>query len=420
MKITSNLLRQTSVKYPILFVLSFLALYMLTAKAEKKTVYVIKRSSTLDQLDIHVDLEKNHPPMRLALKGVSMGIASQVKNMSCDGKPLIETKPGEWLIPKEGREIDWQTSLTEDSDASAQQSSRLNNFIVFSEVSSLPRLQNSQTEFIKIALSDVKKIVPEPRHNLIPLPAFSGAPMFVLLNANSSETLSLGPITLSYLLDTLQNKSQLPSIEVHLRGLQWLNEIIPAKNYINFTIGWLGTSSQQPKLTGAAGSDMLLVNYPIQGQFPFGKIMLLYVALHEAFHQLAMNHHDQPPWVAESLASYYGIRALQQVLPDDPDVSKLMTRFQDGGKNFKEGLLTINAKVEKGDRSLYGAFYTKGITFWAEIAKNLQRSHHQNLDKYILSFLKSNHSDSKKSSNLEKELHLSQQEWAEMRSKFLD
>lgn len=410
------------IRYSMWFILPALGFYAFAAKAEKRTIYVVNRSSRLDQLDIHVDLEKKHADKRLILKGPSMGVASQVINMRCDSMLLSAIKPGEWLVPSRCRKIEWQTSLAKTSEvfASAQQSSRLNNFILFSEVSSLPRLQDASPEFMQIALSDVKNTVPELNQNhQIPLPAFSQAPLFVLINAKPLGMLSSGPMRLAYLLDNPQNKSQLPNMDTHLRGLQWLNQVVPAKHNINFTIGWLGVSAPRPSLTGAAGSDVLLVNYPVQGQFPFGHAMLLYVALHEAFHHLAANYHNQPPWIAESLASYYGIRALQQALPGDPDVAQLMARFQEGGKNFKEGLLAINNKVEKGDRSEYGAFYTKGISFWAAVDKTLQQSHQQNLDRYVLSVLNTNHTDAKQVLDLEKELHLSPKEWTEIRTNFL-
>lgn len=41
-----------------------------------------------------------------------------------------------------------------------------------------------------------------------------------------------------------------------------------------------------------------------------------------------MSYPDQPAFVAESLAAYYGLRALKIALPDDENYAALLKRFQ--------------------------------------------------------------------------------------------
>jgi hypothetical protein len=204
-----------------------------------------------------------------------------------------------------------------------------------------------------------------------------------------------------------------------MKGLEWLNKIIPAKNNLDFTIAWIGESNPKPSLTGATGKGILLVNYPLEGQLPFGNAMPLYVALHEAFHQFASNYPSQPAWVSESLASYYGINALQVALARDPNASALLMRFEGDEKKFPEGLLAINRKVLAGDRSEYIAFYTKGIAFWTSVNQALQ-SQGDDLDHHLLKVFQTQYDSLGNPINLQKNLNLPDKIWIPIRKRFLD
>lgn len=330
----------------------------------KTTVYVIEESSSNpNTLTIHIDRTDKRSATQLVLRGASMRISEQVKDVVCDGNPIKKNKPGVWSVPSDCQQLQWQVPLLEAGVelASAQQSIKSGDFILLSEASSLPRLQDAHAaEALKISVPGAKTIFPKPSlTGLISLSNISAAPLFVLLNATVVDTVSSGPIKLTYLLDNSNSISTLPSMTSHMSGLQWLNTVIPGETKEDFTIAWLGISKKRMSLAGAAGSNILLTNYPNDGELRFGKAMLLYVTLHEAFHQFAMHYADQPGWVAESLASYYGARATKVALPNNPNSSALMERFQTDGNHFSDGLLAINRKVEKGDRSevtLHGFF----------------------------------------------------------------
>lgn len=404
------------------FILTVLSLKT-GASPSEKIIYEIKSSTQPQQLNIEVARNSNHKDL-LILKGSSMGIKSQISEVSCDGHPLKELKPGEWEVSHQCKKIAWKTALADTSAtlASEQQSSRSNLFTVFSVVSSLPRLQKTTAEFLKISLPEVKTTFPEKNSNqLIPLTSFSGPPQFILFNPIRITVLNSGPLQVVYYIDDPKNKAQIPQIKAHLLGLQWLYSIMQCKNPETFTLVWLGAQSSQPILTGATGSDSLLVNYPTQGQYPFGAAMLLYVALHEAFHQLSLNYSSQPVWMAESLASYYGMMALKQALPEDSQVQALLQRFETAGARFNAGLFTYNEQLDKGNSFARGAFYTKGISFWSALDQQLLKTYpHKNLNIFLPDLLKQADQVQQSPSALEKILPLPKEEWDTLRKNFLD
>ena len=391
---------------------------------QKTIVYVIEESTSApNTLTIHVDLDRTeqYSKTQLILRGVSMGIAEQVKNMTCDDKSIKENKPGAWSIPNGCQKLQWQVPLLEGGTelAGAQQSMKSGDFMLFSEASSLARLQNTNTsEILKISIPNVKKIFPSANlRGEITLPSANSAPFFVVVNPTVVGSDSSGSINLTYFLDNSVAVSKLPSMSSHMKGLRWLHSIIPGDTKQKFSVAWLGISEKQGGLAGAAGNGILLANYPLEGEFPFGKAMLLYVGLHEGFHQFAMNYPTQPTWISESLASYYGIRALEVSLPNDPATSALKERFLAGANQFHNGLLTINQHVKEGDRSEYGAFYTKGIAFWIAVDKELKQRQEDGLDNYLIYLLRSKYDDP---IELQRILKLSPETWVSLCHRFLE
>lgn len=403
----------------IVFALAIWCFTLPPAAAEGElTVYIIEQlTSTPNQMTVRVNRPTSHSATHLILRGVSFGVAGQVKDVTCNDRIIKEDQPGRWTIPKECYDLRWQVLLpeTEDILASIQQSVRSKDFILISEASSIPRLENAAHEILKISIAGTRTIYPTSEQiEGIPLPNKYAAPLFILLNATNMGILSEGSISLSYFLDNPENSSALPSMISHIKGLQWLDTIITNNTIKNFTIGWLGIAGKKMNLAGATGENILLVNYPNDNnQSSFGKIVLLYIALHEAFHQLTPHAH--PAWVSESLASYCGTRAIQTALPKNAEISKLIKRFQEDGNHFQDGLVIINDEVEQGNRSQYGAFYTKGLAFWIEVNKALEQQGDK-VDHYIPAILRANGNPI----NLQKIFNLPSKTWVSLQKRFLD
>lgn len=389
--------------------------------AKKTTVYRIEESLRPDVLTVYVDRHHEHLATKLILSASSM--TEQVQNLSCDGEALKKDKPGVWSVPANCKKIQWQVPLFESrlTLASDQQSIKYGNFILFSEASSLPRLKDATgTEMIRISIKNVNIIFPVFNEDgEIPLPPKNSAPFFLLLNPAVVDTYFSENIRLRYFLDNPEAISRLPDMSSHMKGLQWLNSIIPGKSREDFTLAWFGIPAKRASLAGAAGHQILLANYPDDEDFPFGQTMLLYVGLHEAFHQFAMNYSPQPAWISESLASYYGIRALQTATPEDPKISALLELFLIGANHFQDGLLTINRKVEADNRTEYGAFYTKGIAFWLAVDNALQKQA-DSLDNHLLTLLQTKYNEQTNLKDLQKNLQLPAEIWDSLYHQFLD
>ena len=379
--------------------------------------------SKQNTLTVQMNLPKNPSENRLILRGKSLGLLSQVDNIICDGHPIKE-EDGTWSIPEKSRKIQWEISLLEEkeADASTQQSTKRGEFILFSEATSLLRFEKYPgSEIIKISVKGVKAIYPEPiQREGIPLPKITEAPLFVLLNPTEIDTLSEDLVKLKYFQDSPTEASRLPDRAANLRGLVWLKSIFSGKIKETFVVCWCGISIEKMGCTGAAGSGVLLVSYPYNGELPLGDALLLYTPLHEAFHQLSGHFPaDRPGWVEESLASYYGVRALQIALPNEPKVSLLIERFHKGGAAFHKGLIAINRAVNEGDRSDYGAFYTKGLSFWAEIEKVLHEQG-DSLDHHLEALLTMKYDENSYPIELQQLLKISQEDWTRLRKDFLD
>ena len=57
------------------------------------TTYIVEQSTTSPTtLIVHVNRSSQHSATQLILRGVSMGIACQVQNVTCDGRIIKEEK----------------------------------------------------------------------------------------------------------------------------------------------------------------------------------------------------------------------------------------------------------------------------------------------------------------------------------------
>lgn len=383
-----------------------------------RTVYSIEQSDAPHTLTIRMNPV---PPQGgvLALRFNDV-IQSQVENLTCDGKGIKETPQGSWSIPKGVHDLRWQVRLKEgkELDVGEQQSVNFDSSILLSEGSSLPRFENTQgSEVVKISMATVKRIYPDHSQFIVLPDSDSSAPFFVLLNFTKCASRADGSITLTYLLDNEKYHSLLPDIDANIKGVKWLMERTDVNTKESFAIAWCKYETETLGISGAAGEGILLANYLPNKDSPSDKALMLYVVLHESFHQLQAYYPEEPTWVKESLASYYGTRAVEVVMPEEGAI--WMGRFQKAADQFPKGLLTIHSEVKEGDRSGYGAFYTKGVAFWAAVDKTL-RAQFDSLDSHLKDILlKMKYDQYGAPLNLEVLLKLPQESWIPLREQFL-
>lgn len=388
-------------------------------ESQLRTIYSIEQSDAPNTLTISVS--PIPPQGGVFTLRFNDCMQSQVENLTCDGKKIKENTQGHWLIPKGVHDLRWQVRLKEgkETDVGEQQSVKFDTAMLLSEGSSLPRFENIQgPEGVKISMPSVRPIYPEPDYSQsIALPDSSKAPLFILLNFTKYASKTDGSITLTYLLDDEKSHFLLPDIDANIKGLKWLMEKTDLQTKESFAVAWCKYEAERLGISGAAGSGILLAHYLPNKTSPSDKALMLYVALHEAFHQLQAHYPDEPIWVQESLASYYGTRAVEGVMPEEG--AALMSRSQKAADQFPKGLLAIHSEVKAGNHSGYGAFYTKGVAFWAAVDKAL-RAQSDGLDAHLKDILSKMEYDQYGAPlNLEILLKLPTETWIPLREQFL-
>ena len=326
-------------------------------------------------LAVSVDRRNPSVATTLTLRGVASGLVkSQVENAACDGRPLNgQAQGGAWQVPAGCRHISWRIGLDDVSsgDASGQRSivGADGRFLLISESSSLPRLgQTSAPELLLLPRELSRATVPRARPDgTIALPGKSQAPLLLLIGAKPVAVRSSSTVLVRYFIDVPRNLNRVPTIDSVARGLRWLTGLTPHRA-MEFNYLWLGRAASSGSVGGATGRDLLLVNYlRTDTNRPLIVDVTRATPFTEAAHELSGQYGPKPAWVEESLAMYLGLKALGHAGPNDQSSHLLLLRFQAAARQFPMGLLAVQTEVSRGDVSHYGAFFTKGVAFWASV-----------------------------------------------------
>jgi len=332
-------------------------------------------------LAVSVDRPNPSVATTLTLRGVASGLVkSQVENLVCDGGPLNgQAQRGIWQVPAGCRHISWRIALDSVSadDASGQRSivfASGHSFLI-SESSSVPRLkQTSAPEMLHLTPEMSRATFPRARPDgTIVLPATSRAPLFLLIDAQPVVVHSGNTVSVRYFMDVPKNLNRVPKIDSVARGLKWLTSLVRPRDIMEFNYLWLERAAASGSVGGAAGGELLLVNYLTSDtSSPLSMDVIKATPFTEAAHKLSGLYGPKPAWVEESLAMYLGLLALGHASPNEPTSRLLLERFQAEARHFPMGLLEVQSEVSSGNGSHYGAFFTKGIAFWAAVDGEMQ------------------------------------------------
>ena len=132
--------------------------------------------------------------------------------------------------------------------------------------------------------------------------------------------------------------------------------------------------------SGAAGSRSFLANYmdgdPDNLEINAARTVL--ILAHEQVHQLVgllrPSGSPFPIWLGESLAHYYGLKALARGPLPRQIVSSVSDHFIDPTREVEAGLVDLCRHHLQGDPSAYPLFYTQGATFWSELDSALKEA----------------------------------------------
>ena len=148
-------------------------------------------------------------------------------------------------------------------------------------------------------------------------------------------------------------------LEGHTRGMRFLKSLLPVKPLS--PVFWMGLDEWQASIGGAAGTGLILVNYPVDEMDlnDGGRAFTLYVVLHEHAHQAV-----KPTgvlWIDESLASFLAIKAVKETSPSLYPV--LADAFMESGRRAEVSLSVLGERAAAGDGEAYAQIY-QGAAFW--------------------------------------------------------
>lgn len=157
-------------------------------------------------------------------------------------------------------------------------------------------------------------------------------------------------------------------LDSHSAGIDYLLEMLP---YAELPpVFWMGLAEWQLSVGGAAGTGLVLANYPLRARDFDRKAhaITLYVVLHEHGHHLFDG--TGPLWIGESLASYLAIKAIRETAPElYPVVDDV---FISSGRALETPLPVLGERAAAGDSQAYMQMYM-GAVFWMAIDEVMVR-----------------------------------------------
>ena len=157
-------------------------------------------------------------------------------------------------------------------------------------------------------------------------------------------------------------------LDSHSAGIGYLLETLPHAELP--PVFWMGLAQWKLSLGGAAGTGLVLANYPLRAQDfdNTAHAITLYVVLHEHGHHLF--DATGPLWIGESLASYLAIKAMKETAPEFYPV--VDDAFIAPGLALEAPLPVLGERAAAGDGQAYMQVYM-GAAFWMAIDDAFQK-----------------------------------------------
>jgi hypothetical protein len=367
--------------------------------------YEVRKTSGTQELTISLMLPGNaKTQIKLAPRGTAWGLKPQVSNVRCEGNLLPQDADGNWLAPAKCIAVTWAVLpdhiLSEGADASEQRTLEIGQeepWFLLAEPTALLRPHNTEGAMQIRAAPDTGWLrgATQVQKGYFRLPSSNNAPEFYVLGASTLTHRKLGQFDITYTADSPAVVSRLGLEALHATAFSYLSSVVSLPQTLppsdrSLLVIWLAISETKGHAGGAAGSRSFVANY-IVGEAENERLnaaRTTAILAHEQFHQLVdLVRGDLPAlpaWLSESLAHYYGLKALL-VADDSESTQSVRNKFIAPKKSLNHGLLELNRRYKSGDHAAYELFYSQGATLWHEMdaaiaaATNGQRT----LDNFI-------------------------------------
>lgn len=319
-----------------------------------------------------------HQPRKLVTRGLHWGLQSQISDPRSGAVPLKLLRKGEWLLPPQTRRVRWKVSFAHPAPGAFDASNQLSVFFserrwwLFSEPTSLLRVAgDSRPALVTIRSASGPLLQAGATPNgkgAWRVPSAKGAPEFYAFGNIAVRERSVGNIKLRYVADDPELVAMLGLAAHHEAALGYLSKVLPPPRGIPATersllVVWMGIDRTHGRAGGAPGTRSFLANYVYGSgeKSPFDTAITTMVVAHEQLHQLVElasgTKRSFPTWLYESLAHYYGLKALGKSGLPPKAIEELRRRFIDPHRPVDEGLVALNRRTRREIR-----LFTDGST----------------------------------------------------------
>ena len=360
----------------------------LVSQVARADYTIVVDPARLHELTLSLRLPKAEgAPHRLNVRGAAWGLDSQVHSARCGNTPLKQQKDGTWVAESSCREVTWNVGPVVVADGRpdvSQQATLLfqqPRWLLLSEPTALLRL-------VDVPPAPASRITLQPGAAAMlgatalgerswRMPSANEPPEFFVIGDVPARSRTIGAFEVRYVADNPGRVEALGLERLHQKALEYLARVLPPPPTLpaaerTLLVVWIGIDEGRRRIGGAAGNRSFVANYvfdqPDSARFDAARALT--VLAHEQFHQLAALIRGPlpalPVWISESLAHYYGLKALQKVAPGE-EAGLIRDEFIDPSRTITAGLLELERRHAAQDRSAYPLFYSQGATFWAEI-----------------------------------------------------
>ena len=356
------------------------------ASPARSADYVVDQANSPDHALVITLALPDHPgqSIELSTRAPTMGLKPQIASPKCGSEPLQQEGEGVWIAPNTCKMVAW-TVLPErvrdsDVDASSQATRWFSStgWTLLSEPTSLLRVAGSTQSLTISVINPQTAFGATPiAENVWRIPSLNNAPEFFALGDVASRSVEVPPLHVRYVADNAARVEALGLEPLHERALGFLAGVVGVSQSLpdrerSLLVFWIGVSGAKHQIGGAAGSRSFIANYVIGApqDSAMNSARTVMVLGHEQFHQLTdlvrQNASPLPTWLGESLAEYYGLKAMRRSFTSS-DGQSVWESVIDPKRPVDVGLLELQRRFAKGDRNQYRLFYEQGATFWAAV-----------------------------------------------------
>lgn len=342
------------------------------------------------ELRVRIDLRGlvEGKSLQVYSRAAHLNTPDQVYNISCDGAAMHLDERGTAEVPEKCAILSWESRLDvigKDGILVKQQS--------FQSSDGAWGLISGPGSLIRLA-----PIGPAPRFRVTGddgeilsegvLPPATRPPFFLPFGEWATGRARLRAFNIVYRVDDSAFLGGTAPWPEHLAGLNYFAELLQlAPGNRTLEVVWLGRKDEESNINGAAGNQVLLINYTRNGDSldPRDRMRALFVLLHEQFHQIDPGGGGGEAWYGESIPTYYALKAMRGQLGESELLEEIWTEFIGADRPVVHTFRDIARQMASGDYSNSFLIYSQGAAFWFELDKLIiaRSQGAESLDDYI-------------------------------------